>query len=242
MNESVSFDQEKPLLKPIHKIGKKVLVCDDSEENRIVLSTFLKDYYVSVTTAQSGKECIELLDKNFFDYVFLDIQMPELDGLQVIELAQQNPNFKKMKFIAFTAHNSQREKNEMSRLGFSDLLEKPADKMKVRLLLEKIDNEIKNIEFPSDLEAKIKARILKKRPEFVKQKLEQLLMIKKLGDYSHDDVRTFGHQLKGVASHYDLDELAELGAKLEEPSDNENVKLLLKQIEDILLMSQKDPQ
>jgi len=61
----------------------QILIADDSKINLMVLGGYLKELNCSVVEAKNGREAWELFQKNTFDYVFLDIQMPFLDGIEV---------------------------------------------------------------------------------------------------------------------------------------------------------------
>ena len=62
----------------------KALVADDKKENRDVLSQMLKDIGVSVITAENGQQAVEATLADKPDIVFMDIWMPQMDGLQAV--------------------------------------------------------------------------------------------------------------------------------------------------------------
>ncbi len=63
--------------------GPYILIADDSKINLMVLGGYLQELNCSVVEANNGREAWDLFQKNTFDYVFLDIQMPFLDGIEV---------------------------------------------------------------------------------------------------------------------------------------------------------------
>jgi len=67
----------------------KILVCDDQEIVREVVGGFLQRKGCEVTKAKDGKECLELLKKEQFDAVFLDVKMPNVDGMAVFNEIQR---------------------------------------------------------------------------------------------------------------------------------------------------------
>ena len=71
-------------------ITSKILVADDSKINRMVLRGYLEELDYSVIEAKNGKQAWELFQANCFEYVFLDIQMPFMDGIQVSQKIQQH--------------------------------------------------------------------------------------------------------------------------------------------------------
>jgi CheY-like chemotaxis protein len=64
--------------------GYSVLIVDDSEMNRDTLARRLRQQGCSITMAEDGKEALQILSKQDFDLVLLDIMMPEVDGYQVL--------------------------------------------------------------------------------------------------------------------------------------------------------------
>ena len=62
----------------------KILLVDDNDFYLSLLKTILKDVEVSVYTAISGKEALNLINDNNFALAVLDIQMPEMDGLNLL--------------------------------------------------------------------------------------------------------------------------------------------------------------
>jgi len=101
-----------------------VLVVDDNAVNRMVLTTFLRQHGISYQEASSGKRALELIGNDHFDVVLLDIQMPDISG---IEVARQlmNLNREIPSLIAVTAHAFPEQRSEIIAAGFSEFLVKP---------------------------------------------------------------------------------------------------------------------
>lgn len=62
----------------------KVLVVDDNAVNRRVFQNLLKQTQIKITEAESGAECLKLVQENHFDLIFLDHMMPEMDGVETL--------------------------------------------------------------------------------------------------------------------------------------------------------------
>lgn len=101
-----------------------ILVVDDNEVNRMVLTTFLRQHGISYQEASSGESALELISNNHFDAVLLDIQMPDISGIEVakqlIDLNHEIPSL-----IAVTAHAFPEQRSEIIAAGFSEFLVKP---------------------------------------------------------------------------------------------------------------------
>lgn len=114
-----------------------ILVVDDFEENLNLISLFLKDTRVKVTTTSNGLEAVDLVKENPFDLVLMDIRMPEISGVKVMQLIRDNEQKygqQKTIIIALTAYTNQ-VSEEKQLAGFDGLLEKP---LKKESLLEEL--------------------------------------------------------------------------------------------------------
>jgi len=104
--------------------GKKILVTDDNEMNRLVATTILKHYGAVITEAQNGVEAIDKLNVALFDLVLMDIQMPVMDGMEATKLIRENIN-KELPIIALTALALKGDESKFLDAGMNDYLSKP---------------------------------------------------------------------------------------------------------------------
>ncbi len=105
--------------------GAKILVVDDTPMNLNVIKSLLKATKVQVTTATSGKECLELLEKEAFHVVLLDHMMPEMDGIETLEWIRIE--FPDLPVYALTANAQADAENYYIERGFNGYLSKPID-------------------------------------------------------------------------------------------------------------------
>lgn len=102
------------------------LVSDDNEINRILLKSQLLQTGAVVLEARDGKESIELLNAVAFDLIFLDLQMPVMNGMDIMRYISENKNInQKTPVIAVTAHALPHQRTVVLRAGFADCLIKP---------------------------------------------------------------------------------------------------------------------
>jgi PAS domain S-box-containing protein len=125
----------------LKKIKPTILVIDDNSVNRKVVTEILQKYNCIIEQARSGKEVIENFKKLpaqnqlKYDIILMDIQMPDLDGVQTTQL------IKKMNFdfippiIALTAYSMKEDKQKFLKQGLDDYISKPINAQK---LLHKI--------------------------------------------------------------------------------------------------------
>ncbi len=105
-----------------------LLVVDDNEDNRYTLTRRLKrEGYTNLTTANDGKQALELLTTQKFDLMLLDIMMPEMDGYQVLEHMQADAELRQLPVIMISAVGEVESVVRCIELGAEDYLPKPFD-------------------------------------------------------------------------------------------------------------------
>jgi DNA-binding response OmpR family regulator len=104
-----------------------LLVVDDNENNRDALSRRLVLKGYEVTVAASGYEALDLNAKDAFDLVLLDVEMPGMGGLEVLERLRQAHSATELPIIMFTARSEGADVVEAFRLGANDYVTKPID-------------------------------------------------------------------------------------------------------------------
>jgi len=114
-------DDLQPLL-----AGKRILVVEDNKVNRVIFSLMLKNLQVVVDEAENGKDALEMIEKNKYDLVLMDIQMPVMDGPSTLEIIRRKYG-NTIPVIALTAAAFKSEVIHMLNLGFSDCITKPID-------------------------------------------------------------------------------------------------------------------
>lgn len=120
--------------------GVKVLVVDDEPMNLMVAEGIFKGYKMSVKTARSGMEAIDICDKESFDIIFLDHMMPEMDGIETIKrlrkihLDDDNP----MTIVAFTANAVSGAREMFLDEGFDEFISKPIEDCELQRVLKKL--------------------------------------------------------------------------------------------------------
>ena len=107
--------------------GMQVLVVEDNPINQLIMEALLKKVGVEVTKAEHGVEALKILESRTFDLVFMDIQMPEMDGLTATAKIRENPVYDQMPILAMTAHSSKEHREESRKSGMDDHLTKPIE-------------------------------------------------------------------------------------------------------------------
>ena len=124
-NISRAQDQGKDYRPSLVAPKAKILVVDDNDMNLEVFEALLEDTKIKVTTAETGKECLDILRNESFDLIFLDQMMPGMSGVQTLEGIRGEHLADDTKIIALTADAIVGARENYIREGFSDYLSKP---------------------------------------------------------------------------------------------------------------------
>lgn len=131
----------------------KLLVVDDTEINLYVIQQLLKETQIQITVATSGIEALKLVRESYFDLIFLDHMMPEMDGIETLNRIKSDDNLcKNVPIVALTANAISGSEDMYLSKGFSGYISKPINQ-------EKIENIISSM-IPRELiqEAPIRKR------------------------------------------------------------------------------------
>jgi CheY-like chemotaxis protein len=104
---------------------KTILVVDDNGSNRLVPGLILRPFGFTVLETASGQEAIDLLPHVLVSGVLLDIQMPGLSGLEVLQRIRSDPRHQETKIIAYTAYAGTADVGGLIAQGFDAVLLKP---------------------------------------------------------------------------------------------------------------------
>ena len=109
--------------------GKRILLVEDNEFNQIVAVDTLQDIFpgIIVDISENGKDAIEKVSANDYSFVFMDIQLPDMDGFEVTKYIRENLDAtkKKIRICAMTASVTKKRILECYDMGMNDYLMKP---------------------------------------------------------------------------------------------------------------------
>ncbi|PJZ83467.1 hypothetical protein CH364_14730, partial [Leptospira harrisiae] len=111
----------------------KVLIIDDVQENLLIVKKFLEKEVFHINLSAGGYEAVSMYEENLFDIVLMDIQMPTLNGFELLKIFRKidSDRFKFTPIIAFTANVTLEEQREIDDAGFSGFLSKPVSKKEI---------------------------------------------------------------------------------------------------------------
>ena len=115
--------------------GKKALIVDDSKLNLKVAENVLKNFLVTTESVTSGLECLSCVNSKKYDIIFMDIMMPNMNGVEVLKkLREENIN---TPVIALTADAIEGQEEKYMSEGFDGYISKPINKEKLNYVLNK---------------------------------------------------------------------------------------------------------
>ena len=116
-------------------MSKTILVVEDNDRNRRLLKILLKAQGYEVIEAVSGEEVMKYLKNNRPDLILMDIQLPNIDGLDLTKEIKNNPEMTDIPIIAVTAYAMKGDKERILEAGCDAYVSKPIDTRKLPLVI-----------------------------------------------------------------------------------------------------------
>jgi PAS domain S-box-containing protein len=116
----------------------KVLVADDSPESREFIRDALASHNFEVIEAVDGKEALVKIREVHPDIVFMDIQMPQMDGYAALRQVREDPQLRKLPVIALTAFAMHGDRDKALAAGFDAYISKPVDPQSLRSQVDRL--------------------------------------------------------------------------------------------------------
>jgi signal transduction histidine kinase/CheY-like chemotaxis protein len=193
----------------------KILLVDDNPENRFVVKKYLSNLNVQIKEAIDGDDAITIFQKENFDMILMDINMPKKDGITAtkeIRELENNNGIEKTLIIALSANALSLEYTKAMDAGCNDYLTKPLSRMKLVTMMKKWagvqeqEDIMKNDDFENEeeIDEDIKALI----PAYLDSRLKDLETIKNA--FAKKDMPIIAklvHNIKGTALSYGQDKL-----------------------------------
>jgi PAS domain S-box-containing protein len=113
------------IIMPNRLQGASILLADDNRVNQIVAAELLKKKGFQVDIASNGRQAVEKVKQNKYALVLMDIQMPEMDGIEAVQIIRKLPDVKDLPIVALTANDSEDDRKEYYAAGMNGVLGKP---------------------------------------------------------------------------------------------------------------------
>jgi len=229
--ESESAEQCQ-LLKDAH-----ILLVDDNEDNRNLLCLYLRNTPFTLESAENGQDAVELFKKTHFDIVFMDLEMPIMDGYEATRQFRKWEETKKLAatpIIALTAHAFVRFKKKCVEAGCSDYLTKPVRRdTLIRCISKHLQMktapapDLPETQFDENDPAKIhlNQKIKKLIPRFLTNKKEDAKqLLRSLETEDFESLSQQAHTIKGTSWMYGFKYLGDLCLELEKAAKTKSHK------------------
>ncbi len=211
-----------------------ILLADDSEDNRFLIRSYLRNTPVKLDFAENGAIALEKLLANEYDLALMDVHMPEMDGYEATkkfrewEAASERAP---LPVVALTADAFKEAKEKSEIAGFTDFLTKPIRKTTLVAAITRlvkansapVPSDLGGPSFPSygkggetENTVVIDSSLSDIVPIFlsnIRENPEKILQALEAGDF--DLPRTLGHNMKGTGTAYGFPPVTELGAEIE---------------------------
>lgn len=115
----------------------KILLAEDNAVNQKLARLLFRKLGYEVSIASSGTEAVERTLNEDFDLIFMDVMMPQMDGMEATRLLREQLGEKCPRIIALTAHTLDGERERIMESGMDDYLAKPIDLQKLQELINK---------------------------------------------------------------------------------------------------------
>lgn len=117
------LNDDNPL--PENLRGAHILLVEDNQINQIVAKELLLDLALNVDVAENGRQAVIMVLANSYDLIFMDMQMPILDGISATKEIRLHKNSKEIPIIAMTANTTSENRELCKQNGLNDFMEKP---------------------------------------------------------------------------------------------------------------------
>jgi signal transduction histidine kinase/DNA-binding response OmpR family regulator len=211
--------------------GMKVLLTDDSDDNRFLVASYLKGIDCSIEMAENGAEAVELFRANRYDLLLMDGEMPVMDGYTAVreirrferEGGLQEGTGQSTPILAFTAHAFADRAAMAFDAGYTDLLTKPLRRLTLLEALAKYGQALKPAApMPADKGAAPRIRVVVEPdmrdvvPGYLeKRKTELSNFYAALAAGNLASIQAMAHKMKGTGAGYGFPFLTEIGGKME---------------------------
>jgi CheY-like chemotaxis protein/HPt (histidine-containing phosphotransfer) domain-containing protein len=205
-----------------------VLLAEDNAVNQRLAASLLERRGHRVTIAANGREAIEALERQAFDVVLMDVQMPEMGGFEATAAIRKKEETTggRIPIVAMTAHAMKGDRERCLEAGMDDYLTKPLDSRRLCALVESLASAIAAAAEPDEslLTSQVLARVGGDRELlaeisrlFVDDAPQHLQRIRAAIDARDSDaLRRAAHSLKGAAANFDAEGVVTVARTLEQ--------------------------
>ncbi|WNC72958.1 PAS domain S-box protein [Thalassotalea psychrophila] len=132
--------------------GAEILAVEDNEVNQELIVGLLTNNGINCSIANNGLEAIQMIEKQFFDGVLMDCQMPVMDGYTATQKLRENPKFSNLPIIAMTANAMAGDREKALSAGMNDHIPKPINVASMFQIManwiKPLNQQVENLDAP----------------------------------------------------------------------------------------------
>lgn len=207
--------------------GLKILLAEDCVESQELMALYLRGTPHTMDRAESGTSVVERYQRGGYDLVFMDLQMPGMDGYaatQAIRAWEEVRGLPRVPIVALTANADGEVQRKSLLAGCTDFVTKP---VKVATILGVIQRFVtapaegassgRGDPQPVSQGANCEQSLQALRPKFVRNRWQDVTALQSAIVAQHaDPIRTIGHRIKGLAGSYGLEAIGAIGSAIEQ--------------------------
>ncbi len=118
--------------------GKKILIVDDCSTTRKILSSMIKSIGYSPVAAMNGFDALEKLAQNDISLMVTDLNMPQMDGLELIKNIRESDDYKGIPIIMVTTESDERDREQGMEAGADVYVTKPVTSQRLTYEIKKL--------------------------------------------------------------------------------------------------------
>ena len=220
--------------------GLRALLVEDNQTNQIVAATMIENFGLSVEVADNGVDAVNMMLEQNFDIVFMDCQMPELDGFAATSMIRNSGIEKNVKvpIIAMTASALAGDRERCLASGMNDYIAKPFRIHELEIVIKRWlksgfrlpeKAKINFVQTPSEEDnltfnySEVLQRLMNNPAlartminSFLQEVPEIIVLLKKaIEEQNYKDAQTYAHSIKGAAANAGAQQLSSLAKELE---------------------------
>jgi CheY-like chemotaxis protein len=125
----------------VKKVKKKILIVEDNNDSREIMNLFITKMGYQAIMAKNSNEAIAFAEAERPDLIFMDMELPDVDGVKTTAMLRQNPKTSHIPVVAVTAWMSVLWEEKASKVGIATYLIKPVSPQTLKQTIEEYTNE-----------------------------------------------------------------------------------------------------